>query len=140
MHCWNRASIQCYDRHGPRTEEIRAAEAQVRQMKAALDYAETQLGDTEIKAAISGRYCKGLSNAGEMVSPSAFGNPAPDNQWLPGGSYRPADRARYQPDRFRAVEVWATSGDRPRSLSQLEIHRRITEIAPEANRAKATSR
>src|SRR6185503_16398999 len=35
---------------GPRTEEIRAAQAQVQQMKAALDYANTQLAATEIKA------------------------------------------------------------------------------------------
>src|SRR3989441_8083087 len=58
---------------GPRAEEIRAAEAQVRQMKAALDYAETQLAATEIKAPVSGTVLQRIVERGEMVSPSAFG-------------------------------------------------------------------
>src|SRR4029079_238240 len=39
---------------GPRTEEIRAAEAQVQQMRAGVDYAQTQLAATEIKAPVAG--------------------------------------------------------------------------------------
>ncbi|MGH9930889.1 MAG: HlyD family secretion protein, partial [Pyrinomonadaceae bacterium] len=59
---------------GPRREEIRAAEAQVRQMKAALDYAETQLAATEIRAPVSGTVLQRIVERGEMVSPSAFGD------------------------------------------------------------------
>jgi HlyD family secretion protein len=58
---------------GPRAEEIRAAEAQVQQMKAALDYAQTQLAATEIKAPVSGTVLQRIVERGEMVSPSAFG-------------------------------------------------------------------
>ena len=58
---------------GPRKEEIRAAEAEVRQMRAALDYANTQLAATEIKAPVSGTVLQRIVERGEMVSPSAFG-------------------------------------------------------------------
>src|SRR5436853_6014567 len=58
---------------GPRDEEIRAANAQVQQMKAALDYAETQLASTEIKAPVTGTVLQRIVERGEMVSPSSFG-------------------------------------------------------------------
>src|SRR4029078_1054962 len=58
---------------GPRPEEIRAAAAEVQQMKAALDYAETQMAATEIKAPVSGTVLERIVERGEMVSPSAFG-------------------------------------------------------------------
>ena len=58
---------------GPRPEEIRAAAAEVQQMKAALDYAQTQLAATEIKAPVSGTVLERIVERGEMVSPSAFG-------------------------------------------------------------------
>ena len=58
---------------GPRPEEIRAAQAEVQQMKAALDYAETQLAATEIRAPVSGTVLERIVERGEMVAPSAFG-------------------------------------------------------------------
>ena len=42
-------------------------------MKAALDYAQTQLAATEIKAPVSGTVLERIVERGEMVSPSAFG-------------------------------------------------------------------
>jgi len=58
---------------GPRKEEIRAGEAEVQQMRAALDYANTQLAATEIKAPVTGTVLQRIVERGEMVSPSAFG-------------------------------------------------------------------
>jgi multidrug resistance efflux pump len=58
---------------GPRKEEITAAAATVNQMKAALDYANTQLAATEIKAPVTGTVLARSVEPGEMVSPSAFG-------------------------------------------------------------------
>src|SRR6185295_5058991 len=58
---------------GPRKEDITAAEAEVRQMRAALDYANTQLAATEIKAPVTGTVLERIVERGEMVSPSAFG-------------------------------------------------------------------
>ena len=57
---------------GPRSEEIRGAQAQLQQMKAALDYANTQLAATEIKSPIAGTVLERIVERGEMVSPSAF--------------------------------------------------------------------
>src|SRR5256714_6037392 len=58
---------------GPRAEEIRAAQAQVQQMKAALDYAQKQLAATEIKAPVAGTDLDRIVERGEMVTPAAFG-------------------------------------------------------------------
>ncbi|HEX3086188.1 MAG TPA: HlyD family efflux transporter periplasmic adaptor subunit, partial [Pyrinomonadaceae bacterium] len=58
---------------GPRAEEISAAAAQARQFQAALDYANTQLAATEIKAPVSGTVLERIVERGEMVSPSAVG-------------------------------------------------------------------
>src|SRR5205085_8217994 len=58
---------------GPRQEEIRAGEAQVQQMRAALDYAETQLASTDIKAPVTGTVLQRIVERGEMVTPSAIG-------------------------------------------------------------------
>ena len=52
---------------GPRPEEIRAAQAEVQQMKAALDYAQTQLAATEIRAPVSGTVLERIVERGEMV-------------------------------------------------------------------------
>jgi len=55
---------------GPRAEEIRGAAAQVKQMQAALDYANTQLVSTEIKAPVTGTVLQRIVERGEMVTPS----------------------------------------------------------------------
>src|SRR5581483_6166250 len=59
---------------GPRIEEINAAAAQVNQLKAAVDYAQTQLDATEIKAPVSGTILQRIVERGVMVSPSSFGD------------------------------------------------------------------
>src|SRR5215216_4828747 len=51
---------------GPRKEDIRAAEAEVQQMRAALDYANTQLAATEIKAPVTGTVLQRIVERGEM--------------------------------------------------------------------------
>jgi len=50
---------------GPRKEEIRAGEAEVQQMKAAVDYARTQLAATEIKAPVAGTVLERIVERGE---------------------------------------------------------------------------
>jgi HlyD family secretion protein len=124
---------------GPRVEEIRAAEAQVRQMKAALDYADTQLADTEIKAPVSGTVLQRIVERGEMVSPSAFGESgartsvvalADLNDLQIELDISQADFARLKMDQ-RAEII-------PEAFPNLKYSGFIAEIAPEANRAKAT--
>ena len=124
---------------GPRTEEIRAVEAQVRQMKAALDYAETQLADTEIKAPISGTVLQRIVERGEMVSPSAFGESGARTSVV-----ALADLTDLQIELdisqtdFARLKFGQLAEIVPEAYPNLKYTGRITEIAPEANRAKAT--
>ncbi|MDX6305659.1 MAG: HlyD family secretion protein [Blastocatellia bacterium] len=124
---------------GPRAEEIRAGEAQVRQMKAALDYADTQLANTEIRAPVSGTVLQRIVERGEMVSPSAFGESgartsvvalADLNDLQIELDISQADFARLKMDQ-RAEII-------PEAFPNLKYSGFIAEIAPEANRAKAT--
>ena len=124
---------------GPRAEEIRAGEAQVQQMKAALDYAQTQLASTEIKAPVSGTVLQRIVERGEMVSPSAFGDAgartsvvslADLNDLQIELDISQQDFARLKMDQ-RAEII-------PEAFPNLKYSGFIAEIAPEANRAKAT--
>lgn len=124
---------------GPRPEEIRAAQAEVQQMKAALDYAETQLAATEIKAPVSGTVLERIVERGEMVSPSAFGGSgartsvvdlADLNDLQVELDISQTDFARLKMDQ-RAEII-------PEAYPNLRYTGYIAEIAPEANRAKST--
>lgn len=124
---------------GPRPEEIRAAQAEVQQMKAALDYAETQLAATEIRAPVSGTVLERIVERGEMVSPSAFGGSgartsvvdlADLNDLQVELDISQTDFARLKMDQ-RAEII-------PEAYPNLKYSGFIAEIAPEANRAKAT--
>lgn len=124
---------------GPRAEEIRAAAAQVQQVRAALDYAQTQLADTEIRAPVSGTVLQRIVERGEMVTPSAFGESgartsvvalADLNDLQIELDISQTDFARLKMDQ-RAEIV-------PEAFPNLKYTGFIAEIAPEANRAKAT--
>ncbi|HWF88841.1 MAG TPA: efflux RND transporter periplasmic adaptor subunit, partial [Pyrinomonadaceae bacterium] len=124
---------------GPRKEEIRAAEAQVQQMRAALDYANTQLAATEIKAPVTGTVLERIVERGEMVSPSAFGGSGARTSVVDLADLTDlqveldisqTDFARLKPQQ-RAEIV-------PEAYPNLRFTGFIEEIAPEANRAKST--
>ena len=124
---------------GPRTEEIKAADAQVQQMKAAVDYAKTQLEATEIKAPVAGTVLERIVERGEMVSPSAFGGS--------GARTSVVDLAdltdlQIELDISQADFARLKMGQRaeiiPEAFSNLRYSGFIEEIAPEANRAKST--
>ena len=124
---------------GPRPEEIRAAQAEVQQMKAALDYAETQLAATEIRAPVSGTVLERTVEPGEMVTPSATGTSgartsvvdlADLNDLQVELDISQTDFARLKMDQ-RAEII-------PEAYPNLRYNGFIEEIAPEANRAKST--
>jgi len=125
---------------GPRPEEIRAAEAQVRQMKAALDYSDTQLAATEIKAPVSGTVLQRIVERGEMVSPSSFGGDSGARTSV----VALADLTDLQIELdisqadFARLEMGQRAEIIPEAFSNLKYTGFIAEIAPEANRAKAT--
>jgi HlyD family secretion protein len=124
---------------GPRAEEIRAAEAAVRQMKAALDYAETQLAATEIKAPVSGTVLQRIVERGEMVSPSAFGESGARTSVV---SLADLTDLQIELDISQADFARLKMGQKgeiiPEAFPNLKYTGFIAEIAPEANRAKAT--
>lgn len=124
---------------GPRAEEIRAAEAQVNQMKAALDYAETQLAATEIKAPVSGTVLQRIVERGEMVSPSAFGESGARTSVV---SLADLSDLQIELDISQADFARLKMGQKaeiiPEAFPNLKYSGFIAEIAPEANRAKAT--
>ena len=124
---------------GPRPEEIRAAQAEVQQMRAALDYAETQLAATEIRAPVSGTVLERTVEPGEMVTPSATGTSgartsvvdlADLNDLQIELDISQTDFARLKMDQ-RAEII-------PEAYPNLRYNGFIEEIAPEANRAKST--
>src|SRR2546423_9270397 len=124
---------------GPRPEEIRAAEAEVRQLKAALDYADTQLANTEIRAPVSGTVLQRIVERGEMVSPSAFGESGARTSVV---ALADLDDLQIELDisqtDFARLKMNQRAEVIPEAFPNLKYTGFIAEIAPEANRAKAT--
>ena len=124
---------------GPRQEEIRAAQAQVQQMKAALEYAQTQMAATEIRAPVSGTVLARIVERGEMVTPSAFGGSGARTSVVDLADLTDlqieldisqTDFARLKMDQRTEII--------PEAYPNLRYSGFIAEIAPEANRAKST--
>jgi HlyD family secretion protein len=125
---------------GPRQEEIEAAEAQRREAEANLEYARTQLDFTVIRAPISGTILEKLAKKGELVTNTNFGG----TRGAKSSVVSMADLKDLQ------VEVDLNENDLPKvRLNQnceirLDSHPdaafegRVDEIAPQADRQKAT--
>ncbi len=125
---------------GPRVEQIEYARAQVAQARAAVDYAQTMLDSTRIRAPVTGTVLERLVEKGEMVTTMTFGGT--------GGAKASvvslADLNDLQ------VELDINQNDFPKIMPNQEcsvtadaypdrIYRGVVaEIAPEANRQKAT--
>lgn len=124
---------------GPRVEEIRVASAQVQQMRAALDYAQTQLADTQIKAPVTGTVLQRIVEIGEMVTPSAFGESGARTSVvsLADLSDLQIELDISQTD-FARLAMDQRAEITPEAFPNLKYTGYIAEIAPEANRAKAT--
>jgi len=124
---------------GPRSEEISAAAAQVKQMQAALDYANTQLAATEIKAPVSGTVLERIVERGEMVTPSAMGESGARTSVV---SLADLNDLQIELDISQQDFARLKMGQRaeiiPEAFQNLKYSGFIAEIAPEANRAKAT--
>jgi HlyD family secretion protein len=124
---------------GPRKEEIRAAEAEVQQMRAAVDYANTQLDATEIKSPVSGTVLARTVEPGEMVSPSAFGGSGTRTSVV---DLADLTDLQVELDISQVDFARLKSGQRaeiiPDAYPNLRFNGFIEEIAPEANRAKST--
>ncbi len=125
---------------GPRIEQIDYARAQVAQARAAVDYAQTMLDSTLIRAPVTGTVLERLVEKGEMVTTMTFGGP--------GGAKASvvslADLNDLQ------VELDINQNDFPKTSPHQDcrviadayperIYKGVVEeIAPAANRQKAT--
>lgn len=124
---------------GPRKEEIRAAEAEVQQMKAALDYAQTQLAATEIKAPTVGTVLERIVERGEMVSPSAFGGSGARTSVVDLADLTDLQiELDISQTDFARLKMGQRAEIIPEAYPSLRFTGFIAEMAPEANRAKAT--
>src|SRR6185369_3299104 len=124
---------------GPRHEEIRAAAAQVQQMKAALDYAQTQLAATEIKAPVAGTVLQRIVERGEMVSPSAFGDAGARTSVVDLADLTDLQiELDISQTDFARLKMNQRAEVIPEAFPNLRYTGFIEEIAPEANRAKST--
>jgi HlyD family secretion protein len=109
-------------------------------MKAALDYANTQLTATQITAPVSGTVLERIVERGEMVSPSAFGGESGTRTSvvsLADLSDLQIELDISQTD-FSRLKMGQRAEIVPEAFPNLKYTGFIAEIAPEANRAKAT--
>jgi HlyD family secretion protein len=125
---------------GPRIEEIQMADAQLLEMKANLEYAQTQLSYTTIRSPIAGTILEKVAKKGEMVTTNTFGGA----QGARSAAVTMADLTDLQ------VELDINEDDLPRVRAQQKCELRVDshpediilgivdEIAPRANRQKAT--
>lgn len=124
---------------GPRVEEIRAADAQVQQMKAALDFAETQLANTQIRAPVTGTVLQRIVERGEMVTPSAFGESGARTSVVALADLNDLQiELDISQTDFARLKMGQRAEIIPEAFPDLRYTGYIAEIAPEANRAKAT--
>jgi len=125
---------------GPRVEEIEYARAQVAQAQAAVDYAQTMLDSTLIRAPVTGTILERLVEKGEMVSTMNLGGTggvkasvvsvADLNDLQAQLDINQNDFSRISP----AQQCNVTADAYPDRVYQGVV----AEIAPEANRQKAT--
>jgi HlyD family secretion protein len=108
-------------------------------MQAALDYANSQLAATEIKAPVSGTVLERIVERGEMVSPSAFGESGARTSVV---SLADLNDLQIELDisqqDFSRLKMDQRAEIIPEAFQNLRYSGFIAEIAPEANRAKAT--
>jgi len=125
---------------GPRVEEIEYARAQVAQAEAAVEYAQTMLDSTLIRAPVTGTVLERLVEKGEMVSTMNLGGTggvkasvasvADLNDLQAQLDINQSDFPRISP----AQQCSVTADAYPDRAYQGTV----AEIAPEANRQKAT--
>ena len=125
---------------GPRIEEIEYARAQVAQAEAAVEYAQTMLDSTLIRAPVTGTILERLVEKGEMVSTMNLGGTggvkasvvsvADLNDLQAQLDINQNDFSRISP----AQQCTVTADAYPDRVYQGVV----AEIAPEANRQKAT--
>jgi HlyD family secretion protein len=124
---------------GPRQEEIDAARGQVEQAKGMVDFAQTQLNDTVIRAPVTGTILERAVEKGEFVTTSFVGDRGAKGYVVSLADLNDLeveldiaqnDFAKLSPDQ----RGWVTTDAYP----DRRYDGYISQISPEANRQKAT--
>jgi len=124
---------------GPRIEQIDAVRGQIEQAKGAVAFSETQLGNTVIRATVSGTILERAVEKGEFVTTSFVGD-----KGAKGYVVSLADLDDLQVELDISQNDFAKLGRRQRGVVTTDAFpdRKyegfIEEISPEANRQKAT--
>jgi len=126
-------------RIGPRREEIDQARAQVEQARGALRFAETQLEATQIHSPIDGTVLERLVEMGEMVTTMFVGERGAKSSVV---SLADLNDLQVELDisqtEFARVSLGQPCGVVPDAFPDRRYRGVVAEIAPEANRQKAT--
>jgi HlyD family secretion protein len=126
-------------RLGPRQEEIDSLRAQIVQAQGALAYGQTQLDNTEIKAPITGTILERNVEKGEFVTTGFVGD-----KGAKGYVVSMADLNYLQVELDINQDDFAKLGPKQAGVVTTDAYRdrkykgAIEEVAPEANRQKAT--
>lgn len=125
---------------GPRVEQIEYARAQLAQARAAVDYAQTMLGATRIRAPVTGTILERLVEKGEMVTTMSFST----TQGAKASVATLADLNDLQVESdisqtdFNKLHLQQKAVVIPESYPDRKYEGVLEELAPEANRQKAT--
>ncbi len=126
-------------RLGPRREEIDHARAQSAQARGSVQFAETQLDATQIRAPISGTVLERLVEQGEMVTTMFVGERGAKSSVV---SLADLNDLQVELDisqgDFARVSMGQPCSVAPDAFPDRRYRGVVAEIAPEANRQKAT--
>jgi HlyD family secretion protein len=124
---------------GPRQEQIRTQRANVKNAQATLEFAKTQLEATEIRAPIGGTILERLVEIGEMVTTSFVGDRGAKSSVV---SLADLNDLQVEIDvsqaDFARLHMSQPAIIVPEAFAERRYEGRLEEIAPEANRQKAT--
>jgi HlyD family secretion protein len=136
-----RVAEQSYElmKLGPRSEQIDQASAEVDRARANVEYASTLLDATRITAPISGTVLERIVEAGEMVTTSFAGETGAKSAVV---SLADLDDLQVELDisqsDFKRISKDQECTMTPEAYPDRKYRCQIAEVAPEANRQKAT--
>ena len=126
-------------RLGPRQEQIDLARAQLAEAEAAIGWWETQLDNTIIRAPVSGTVLERLIEKGEMVTTGYVSGRGAKSALVSIANLRELEvELDINEADIPRVHIAQECSVSPDSYPERKYRARVREIAPEANRQKAT--
>ncbi len=137
-----RAAVeQAYEmaRIGPRQEQIDLARAQAREAEAVLRMAQVDSDNTQIRAPVAGTILERLVEPGEIVTTSFIGGRGAKSAVLSMADLRVLDvEVDVSQNEFRKIRLNQQATVVPDAFPDRSYRGYLSELAPEANRQKAT--